>query len=113
MRRIFRSFVRLWDEQAEARLAVPGQDWGDRRVPPRHTPVWVRLAGTWQRGRITAWIRPGTRPGWECQIEPESDSPPGGLPPGGRYVYDPAAIRPRYRGEAAPSRRGPAPRRSA
>ena len=81
-------------EQAEARLAVPGQDWGDRRVPPRHTPVWVRLAGTWQRGRITAWIRPGTRPGWECQIELESESPPGGLPRGGRYVYDPAAIRP-------------------
>ena len=106
------------EEATEARLAVPGQNWGDRRVPPRHVPVWVRLAGTWRRGRITAWIRPGTRLGWDCQIEPDDDSPDddspeGGLPRGGRYVYDSDSIRPRYRGEAAPSRRGPAPRRSA
>ena len=33
---------------------------------------------------------------------PDGDSPPDGLPPGGRYVYDPAAIRPRYRGETNP-----------
>ena len=90
----------------EARLAVPGQDWGDRRVPPRHALVWVRLAGTWCRGQITAWIRPGTRPRWECQIMPDADSPPGDLLRGGRYVYDLAAIRPRYRGEATPAGQG-------
>jgi hypothetical protein len=85
----------LHEEAAEARLAVPGQDWGDRWVPPRHALVWVRLASSWCQGRITAWIRPGTRPGWDCQIEPDGDSQQSGLPRGGRYVYDPAAIRPR------------------
>jgi hypothetical protein len=83
----------LCDRATEARLAVPGQNWRDRRVSPRHALVWVRQAGTWCRGQITAWIRPGTRPGWDCQIVPDGDSLPGGPLRGGRYLYDPAAIR--------------------
>lgn len=74
------------DRETEARLAVPGQDWGDRQVPPRHAAVWVRVAGTWCRGEITDWIRPGTRPGWDCQIVPDADSSLGSLLRGGRYV---------------------------
>jgi hypothetical protein len=62
-------------------------------VLPRHALVWVWQAGTWCRGHITAWIRPGTWLGWECQIMPDGDSAPGDLR-GGRYVYDPATIRP-------------------
>jgi hypothetical protein len=38
----------------EARLAVPGQDWGDRWALPRHAAVWVRLAWNWCWGQITA-----------------------------------------------------------
>jgi hypothetical protein len=90
---------------ADARLAVPGPGWRERRVPPRHAPVWVRLGGTWRRGRVTAWIRSGDRPGWECRIEADEPGPGEGLPWGGRYVYDPAAIRPRY-GSAPPDSAG-------
>ena len=50
--------------------------------------------------------RPGTRPGWDCQIMPAGDSPSAGLLRGGRYVYDPAAMRPPYRDEAAPDSHG-------
>lgn len=93
----------------DARLAVPGPGWRDRRVPPRHAPVWVRLGGTWRRGRVTAWIRPGARPGWECLIEAE-DEPGEGLPWSGRYVFDPAAVRPRYASTPPAVVTGPVPR---
>ena len=84
---------------------------GRRR--PQHALVWVRLTGTWCRGQITAWIRAGARLGWGCQIVPDSDTPPDDLLRGGRYVYKPAAIRPRYRSEATPAGRARAGRANA
>jgi hypothetical protein len=61
----------------------------------RGTRPWIRLAGQWRPGRIITWvIDPGARLGWQCQIKAErgEDNPPWS----GHYVYDPAAIRPRY-----------------
>jgi hypothetical protein len=43
--------------------------------------------------------------GWECRIEADEPGPGEGLPWSGRYVYDPAAIRPR-RGEIPPTDNG-------
>ena len=62
-------------------------------MPPRHAEVWVRIAGTWRRGLILTWIE--TEAGaWEVVIAADE---PGGQPPWqGRYIYDPAAIRPRH-----------------
>lgn len=34
----------------DARPAVPGPDWKAQRIPPRHAPVWVRIAGAWRKG---------------------------------------------------------------
>ena len=62
-------------------------------MQPRHRPVWVRVRGTWRRGLVVSWVitPSGT---WECVIA--DDERPGGPPWQGRYVYDPAAIVPRY-----------------
>ena len=79
--------------------ARPPVRWREQRIPPRHAPVWVRIAGTWRKGRIAAWVTtPGCR-AWDCVIT--ADEPPGGLPWQGRYVYDPLTIRPRH-GEVLP-----------
>jgi hypothetical protein len=67
-------------------------------VAPRHAAVWVKIAGCWRRGLIAYWIMPVTRR-WEAVIA--ADEPPGGPPWQGRYVYDPATIRPRY-GDSPP-----------
>jgi hypothetical protein len=61
-------------DEGNARPAQPGPSWRERRAPPRHAPVWVRIDGTWCRGRVTAWVSfPGSRIGWQCQIEAEPD----------------------------------------
>jgi hypothetical protein len=78
----------------DAQPAGPGVSWRERQVPPRHAAVWVRIAGTWRRGLITAWVTDPGKPGWECAIS--ADEPSCGPPWQGRYVYDPAAIRPRH-----------------
>ena len=83
----------------DAQPAQPPVSWREQRIPPRHAPVWVRIAGTWRRGLIAAWV---TTPGsgtWDCILT--ADEPPGGLPWQGRYVYDPLTIRPRH-GEVPP-----------
>ena len=83
----------------DAQQAGPGVTWREHRLPPRHSPVWVRIRGTWRKGRIAEWV---TIPGsgtWDCVIT--ADEPPGGSPWQGRYVYDPLAIRPRD-GEVPP-----------
>jgi hypothetical protein len=78
----------------DARPAAPGPDWQTRRTPPRHAPVWVRIAGVWRKGNITAWIRyDGGSQGWEVAIDAEG---PQEMPWQGRYVYDELAIRPRH-----------------
>ncbi len=76
----------------DAQPAGPPVSSQERRVPPRHAPVWVRIAGTWHRGLIQYWIMPASG-SWEVMIT--ADEPPGGLPWQGRYIYDPATIRPR------------------
>ena len=73
--------------------------WREQRVPPRHAPVWVRIAGTWRRGLIAEWVTtPGSGTG---DYNVMADEPPGSPPWAGRYVYDPAAIRPGH-GEVPP-----------
>jgi hypothetical protein len=77
----------------DAQPAGPPLSWRERHVPPRHAQAWVRIAGAWRRGLIATWILT-TAGTWECVISADE---PGGSPPWqGRYVYDPAAIRPRY-----------------
>ena len=79
--------------------AGPGGSWQERRIPPRHAPVWVRIGGSWRKGTVAAWVRSPGSGTWECVIT--ADEPPGSPPWAGRYVYDPAAIRPRH-GEVPP-----------
>jgi WD40 repeat protein len=78
----------------DAVLARSGPASGDRTVPPHHTAVWIRINGTWCKGRITAWIPSHGKSRFECQIQAEQ---PAEHPLwSGRYVYDPRAIRPRH-----------------
>ena len=81
----------------DARPGEAGPSWRERRVPPRHAPVWVHARGAWRKGRITNWIAP-SQPGagWECVIVAEPA--PGDPPWQGRYIYDPQTIRPRHGG---------------
>jgi hypothetical protein len=84
----------------DAQPAPPPVSWREQRIPPRHAPVWVRIAGTWRRGLIAAWV---TTPGsgtWDCIVT--ADEPPGSPPWAGRYAYDPLTIRPR-RGDVPPA----------
>jgi hypothetical protein len=77
----------------DAQPAKPPVSWREHHVPPRHAAVWVRIGGTWRPGLIATWIVTAAG-AWECVITAEE---PGGSPPWqGRYVYDPAAIVPRY-----------------
>jgi hypothetical protein len=78
----------------DAQPAGPGVSWQEQHVPPRHAAVWVRIGGTWRRGLVTAWVTDPGKAGWECAIT--ADEPAGGPPWQGRYVYDPATIRPRH-----------------
>ncbi len=75
----------------DAQLAGPPVSWRERRLPPRHAPVWVRIAGSWHRGLIQYWIMPAGG-SWEVVIT--ADEPPGSPPWQGRYIFDAAAIRP-------------------
>jgi len=77
----------------DARRSGPGIGWRERRTGPRHAAVWVRIGGQWRKGRIIEWVTEPGAPGWHCVIL--ADEPPGGVPWQGRYVYNPAAIRPR------------------
>ena len=82
-----------WADRAVL-AALIRASWRERHIPPRHAAVWVRIAGEWRPGRIVAWITEGAAPrDWQCQVEADPDD---GRPWPGRYVYDPAAIRPRY-----------------
>ena len=83
----------------DARRSGPGIAWRERRAGPRHAAVWVRIAGRWRKGRIIEWITEPGGTGWDCLIT--ADEPPGSAPWQGRYIYDPAAIRPRD-GDAPP-----------
>ena len=78
--------------ETDALPATPGPSWRERRVSPRHAPVWVRVHGAWRKGTITEWVTDrGGSPGRECAIAADG---PQDLPWQGRYVYDPLAIRP-------------------
>jgi hypothetical protein len=44
----------------DAEPARPPVGWQERRIPPRHAEVWVRIAGTWRPGLIATWIVTGT-----------------------------------------------------
>jgi hypothetical protein len=55
--------------------------------------VWIRIRGQWHKGRIIEWITDPGGAGWDCLIK--ADEPFDGVPWQGRYVYDPATIRPR------------------
>jgi hypothetical protein len=77
----------------DARRAGPGIAWKERRTAPRHAAVWVRIGGTWRRGRIIEWVRQLDRDGWDCVIM--ADEPVSGPPWQGRYAFDPQSIRPR------------------
>jgi hypothetical protein len=78
----------------DARHASPGDGWKERRYAPRHAPVWVRIGGEWRKGRIVAWVRQIDRAGWDVVIVAGEPSP--GPPWQGRYLFDPASIRPRH-----------------
>jgi hypothetical protein len=74
--------------------ARPGPSWRERRYPPRHAPVWVRLEGAWREGIIQYWVTiDPVEYGWECQVEVEARRSGGRS---ARYVFDEQAIRPRY-----------------
>jgi hypothetical protein len=77
-----------------ASYARPGPSWRERRYPPKHAPVWVRIEGAWHEGLILYWVTiDPVHTGWECQIETDV---PGTGRRTTRYVYDEQAIRPRY-----------------
>jgi hypothetical protein len=78
----------------DARRATHGISWKEKRIGPRHAAVWVRVGGDWCRGRIIEWICELGRDGWECVIM--ADEPADRPSWQGRYVFDPASIRPRH-----------------
>jgi hypothetical protein len=45
----------------DARPGRSGVAWHERRVPPRHADILIRVLGCWRKIRITAWI---TTPGF-------------------------------------------------
>jgi hypothetical protein len=59
--------------------------------------VWVRIGGTWRRGRIIEWVRQIDRDGWDCVIM--ADEPVSGPPWQGRYGFDLRSIRARDTGQ--------------
>ena len=77
----------------DARRSGPGIAWRERRAGPRHAAVWIRIRGQWRKGRIIEWITDPGGVGWDCLIL--ADEPFSGVPWQGRYIYDPATIRPR------------------
>ena len=87
------SLTRPTSGPANAMPAASRFNRGRRTVPPRHTNVWVRIDGTWCKGRITAWIAHG-KDSWECQIQAERSAEHS--PWSGWYVYDRQAIRQRH-----------------
>jgi hypothetical protein len=73
--------------------ARPGPSWRERRYPPKHPPVWVRVEGAWHEGIILYWVTIDPAGyGWECQIETDI---PGTGRRTARYTYDEQTIRPR------------------
>jgi hypothetical protein len=77
----------------DARRSGPGIGWRERRAGPRHAAVWIRIRGQWRKGRISEWITDPGQTGWDCLIM--ADEPFSGVPWQGRYIYEPATIRPR------------------
>ena len=84
--------------------AVPGRDAEPAEFPalryprllPRHSPIWIHVAGAWRRGHVLRWIRVDGR--WLAWAD--HDNPDGyAWPTHGMYVYNPATIRPRHGGE--------------
>jgi hypothetical protein len=78
----------------DARRTSHGISWKEKRTGPRHAAVWVRVDGAWHRGRVIEWICELGRDGWECVIM--ADEPADAPPWQGRYIFDPASIRPRH-----------------
>jgi hypothetical protein len=76
----------------DARRAGPGTGWKEQRKGPKHAAVWVRVGGTWHRGRIIELVRDLDRPSWDVVLVP--DEPRRNEPLAGRYVYNRQAIRP-------------------
>jgi hypothetical protein len=73
--------------------ARPGPSWRERKYPPKHPPVWVRIEGAWREGVILYWVTIDPAGyGWECQIETDV---PGTGRRSARYMYDEQTIRPR------------------
>jgi len=73
--------------------ARPGPRWRERRYPPKHPPVWIRVEGAWHEAVILYWVTiDPVHTGWECQIETDI---PGTGRRTTRYIYDEQTIRPR------------------
>lgn len=87
------------NDTPNASFGGPGPTWRERRFPPRHAPVWVRIEDTWRVGLLREWITADDPPAkhWDCMLQVDL---PGGKPPTWRYAYDPRTIRPRYGDEA-------------
>jgi hypothetical protein len=79
----------------DAQRSGPGIGWRERRTGPQHAAVWVRVDGTWRKGKIIEWITGlGGSGSWDVVIK--EDEPGDGTPWQGRYRYDPRAIRQRH-----------------
>lgn len=64
-------------------------------IPPRHPPVWIRLAGAWHAGEVESWYRADMGHGvWCVMIRTDGAR--------SAYRYDPASIRPRREAESGP-----------
>jgi hypothetical protein len=84
----------------DAQPVDSGIDWREQRVLPRHAAVWVRHRGRWRKGKISVWAREPGSPYWTCVIL--ADEPPHGSRWLGRFIHDPASIKPRY-GDTPPT----------
>ena len=80
------------DPVPDARRASPGIAWKERRTAPRHAAVWVRVGGSWQRGRILEWVRQLDRDDRDCVIM--ADEPVSGPPWQGCSAFDPGPSAP-------------------
>jgi hypothetical protein len=68
--------------------------WKEKRTAPRHAAVWVRVQGTWRKGRVIEWVHElDDSSWWDCVIVADEPSP---TPWQGRFRFDPRSIRPRY-----------------
>ena len=85
---------RLASGPVNAEPAPSSSMWGYRARRPEHAAVWIRIDGTWRKGRITAWFTANGTAGKLCQIQAERSAERPRW--SGRYVYDPRTIQPRH-----------------